>query len=202
MKQEIDTYKAKDFTGINVRLLEEWAAIIRRFQSNKEIKIIIRERNPDGLPVIYEVVYNIRSFCGIMGKDEKGLEKPILADSFIMWIEIPKGFPSADKKNLKFKFLTENVFGTKIAHPWHPNIRYYGDFSGKVCVNEKAIAGITDIAFFIEWIGLYLKYIKYHALNTPPYPEDEKVAKWILEQAEPNGWIADLQKGKSPDNPK
>jgi hypothetical protein len=193
MNQEIDLYKAKNFTGTNYRLLEEWEAIFNRFENNKEINVIIRERNASGLPVVFEVIYKITSFCGVMEKDEDGLEKPIFAHEFIMRIYIPNNYPSVDSK-LVFRFMTENIRENKIRHPWHPNIRYYGDFVGRVCLNNVAYGTYTDLALYIEKVALYLKYEKYHAVNEPPFPEDNKVADWVINQAEPNGWIDDLVK--------
>ena len=193
MEQEIDAFKSKSFTGTNMRLLEEWNSIINRFQNNNEISILIRERNAAKLPIVYDVVYNIRSFCGVKEKDENGLEMPILAKGFTMRISIPNNFPSVESK-LDFRFLTEDILEiNKIPHPWHPNIRYFGDFAGKVCLNKAAFSTYTDLALFIERVSLYLKYEKYHAEHIEPYPEDDLVANWVLEQAEPNGWIDDLR---------
>ena len=35
----------------------------------------------------------------------------------------------------------------------------------------------------------YLKYKRYHAQNTYPYPEDQNVAEWVREEGEPNNWV-------------
>lgn len=197
MSLEIEDYKNKNFTGTNFRLLQEWEIIYDRFRNNKEIVVVIRERNGVGLPIVYEVTYKIRSFCGVMEKDENGLEKPLFANRFLMRIKIPNNFPSADSK-LDYRFMTEDIFEKKIPHPWHPNIRYFGDKVGHVCLNRLAYGTYTSLALYIENVALYLKYEKYHAVNEPPYPEDDQVARWFLEQAEPNGWVEELIKSRSP----
>jgi hypothetical protein len=194
MLQEIEELKQKRFICRNARLLWEWENIDRRLRDNDEILYCVKEKNGEGIPIIYEVKFNIRSFCGVMEKDENGLEKPVIADKFIMRIEIPNNFPSVDSK-LNFVFLTKNGNGEKISYPWHPNIRFFGDFAGKVCLNREALGSYADLALYIEKVALYLKYEKYHAFNTPPYPEDDIVANWVIKQAEPNGWIDDLKNG-------
>ena len=193
MSQELDTYKCRNFKGSHLRLLEEWISIDARFQNNKEVAYIIRERNGEGLPVVYEIIYNIRSFCNVLEADENGIELPVFADRFVMRISIPNNFPSVESK-LVFKFLTESLTGNKIPHPWHPNIRFFGDFVGRVCLNKEAFSSFTSLSLFIERVALYLKYEKYHAIiGEKPFPEDEKVAEWVMKQAEPNGWIDDLK---------
>jgi len=37
-------------------------------------------------------------------------------------------------------------------------------------------------------VAQYLHYDIYHATCEPPYPEDLKVASWVIRQGEPNGW--------------
>lgn len=190
--REIDKYKDKHYTGRNLRLFREWETIDKRFAHDPDISYLIRKKNADGLPVNYEVTFNVHSFSGVSEPDEKGLYKPLFADVFKMNINIPNNYPSADSK-LEFKFRTEDVFGKEISHPWHPNIRYFGSFAGRVCLNTKACGTYSDLSWYIDRVMSYLKYERYHALNTPPFPEDNKVAEWVLEQAEPNGWINQLR---------
>ena len=188
---EIEEYKKKRFVGRNGRLLEEWETIANRFQDNEEIGVTIRERNGDGLPVVYEVVYKIRSFCGIKRNDQNELEEPLFADEFVMRISIGNNYPSCDG-NLDIRFLAKDMFGNNIPHPFHPNILYFGD-AGKVCVRELAQGTYTDLAVYIDKVARYLRYEQYHALSQPPYPIDEKVAAWVIDQGEPQGWIETLK---------
>lgn len=189
----LDQYRGKNFRGRNARLLKEWESIEARCENDPEILPVVRKRNPDGLPVVYEVVYNIRSFCGVEEADENGLQRPIFSDRFQMRISIPNNYPSADSK-LEFKFLVKNVLGQDIPHPWHPNIRYFGDFAGRVCLNADACGTFTDLSWYIDRVAHYLRYETYHAkVGVPPFPEDEIVAKWVTDQGEPQGWVDQLQ---------
>jgi hypothetical protein len=196
MAREIDEYKKKRFIGRNARLLREWDAIDMKLKNSKTISYIIRKRNGDGLPIIYEIIFNIKSFCNVEPADEKGLEKPFFHNEFYLRINIPNNYPSVDSK-LEFIFRTTDNMGNEIPHPWHPNIRFFGDFAGRVCLNTKACGTYTDLAWYIDRVASYLRYEKYHALNTPPYPEDNKVAEWVLQQGEPNGWIQELKQSFS-----
>lgn len=190
--REIDQYKQIRFVGRNRRLMHEWLAIDQRFHDDAVISYTITRRNQDNLPTQYEIVFKVTSFCNVEEPDENGLCKPITADEFRMHITIPNNYPAVDSK-LEFKFLTKDAEGKDIPHPWHPNIRFFGDFAGRVCLNTPACGTFTDLAWYIDRVMSYLRYEKYHALNTPPFPEDNKVAEWILEQAEPNGWIEALR---------
>jgi hypothetical protein len=189
--KEVEEYKKKRFVGRNGRLLEEWETIANRFLDNDEIGITIRERNGDGLPVVYEVQYKIRSFCGIKPRSQGDLEEPLFADEFFMRINIGNNYPCCDG-NLDIRFLARDVLGNEIPHPFHPNILFYGD-AGKVCVRALAQGTYTDLAVYIDKVTWYLKYEQYHALPQPPYPIDEKVAAWVINQAEPQGWIENLK---------
>lgn len=60
---------------------------------------------------------------------------------------------------------------------------------------------ILSFIFSVVWLMLFttkasypavttdLCYDLYHAFPEPPYPEDLKVAEWVLKQGEPKGWI-------------
>lgn len=189
---DIDKFRDTRFKGRNARLFNEWNAIEKRCENDSEILCLVRKRNEVQLPVEYDVVYNIRSFCGVEAPDAYGLQKPMFADQFTMRISIPNNYPAIDAK-LEFKFLLKDMFGNDIPHPWHPNIRYFGDFAGRVCLNASACGSFTDLAWYIDRVAHYLHYDQYHAkIGVPPFPEDDKVAEWVEKQAEPQGWIAEL----------
>ncbi len=190
---DIDKFRDRKFIGRDARLFREWESIDRLYGNRGEVYYLIRKRNQSGLPVLYEVVYNIRSFCGVETPDANGFEKPIYADRFFMRIIIPNNYPSVDAK-LEFKFVIKNALDEEIPHPWHPNIRYFGDFAGRVCLNVEACGSFTDLSWYIEQVGHYLRYDTYHAkVGVPPFPEDDKVAEWVVEQGEPKGWVEQLQ---------
>lgn len=190
---DIDQFRGKKFKGRSRRLMEEWDAIEKRCNGDKELLCVVRKRNADQLPIAYEVVYNIHSFCGVEESDSAGLRRPKFADRFMMRIDIPNNYPSVDAK-LEFKFMTKNPLGEEIPHPWHPNIRYFGDFAGRVCLNADACGSYTDLSWYIDRVAAYLRYETYHAkIGVPPFPEDDKVAQWVTEQGEPQGWIEQLK---------
>lgn len=189
---DIDKYRDKKYRGRNARLFREWEAIEKRCEGDPEVMCLVRKRNEEGLPIVYEVVYNIRSFSGVEEPDAEGLQRPKFADQFSMRINIPNNYPSVDSK-LEFKFMTHSVTGQEIAHPWHPNIRFFGDFAGRVCLNADACGSYTDLAWYIDRVARYLRYEVYHAqIGVPPFPEDDKVADWVVKQGEPQGWIKKL----------
>ena len=136
----------------------------------------------------------IWSISGFVAKPEAARKKggnpgienpPVFATGYQMRIDLPDGYPSVDAPPT-FRFLTHTDQGQPIPHPWHPNIRYFGDFAGRVCINMPDT--YCDLAWGVERVALYLHYDIYHAICEPPYPEDLKVASWVIRQAEPNGW--------------
>lgn len=169
-------------TGRTRRLLAEYDAVCRSFDRRNDISVKVVSRNWEGAPNGYAVTYKIRSICGVENIEELGRAEnpPLYADSFVMDINIPDGYPDVDAP-AEFRFRTD------VPHPWHPNIRYFGEMAGRVCLNA------TDTFLGIEWginrVASYLHYERYHALNEPPFPEDQQVAAWVVRQGEKNGWI-------------
>ncbi len=177
--REIDNYRDKKFSGRDARLFREWEQIDKQFGDSREIEYIIRKRNGSDLPVVYDIWFNIKSMVGIQEPDEKGMQKPIFGKEHVMRITLPNNYPSAAGQP-EFNFTTD---------VWHPNIRYFGDFKGRVCLNPGDSGTQTPLAEYINRVMDYLTYDDYHAKNEYPYPEDLTVAEWVLKQAEPNGWV-------------
>lgn len=180
----------KRLTGRNRRLLNEWRRLEERMSLRPDITIEATKANAAGLPVMYKVTYLIKSICGVERMerlDEPGVSNdPVFATSFTMTVDIPEDYPCIDSQP-RFCFLTHDENGEPIPHPWHPNIRYFGSFAGRVCLN--APDSYMDLAWYVERIASYLRYDRYHAKQEPPYPEDMKVARWVLRQGEPMGWV-------------
>ena len=166
--RESERYADRKFIGRNRRLLNEWRKLEERLENRRDIQLQVARRNADGLPVGYLVSYQLRSICGVSNLEhfgERGVtHAPVFATGFQMRIDIPEGYPSVDCPAV-FRFLTHDEEGNPIPHPWHPNIRWFGD------------------------LAHYLRYDVYHAVSEPPYPEDLKVASWVIRQGEPNEWI-------------
>lgn len=177
-------------TGRNRRLYREWKRLDERLVYRKDIDYAITRLNTKGMPVQYRITYLIRSICGVEKLerlDEPGVENtPLFANSFQMQIDIPEDYPCMDALP-SFRFLTCEEDGSAIPYPWHPNIRYFGEFAGRVCLN--APDSYMDLVWYVERIALYLRYELYHAVQEPPYPEDLTVARWVIRQGEPMKWI-------------
>lgn len=189
-QQAIASIDATALSGRNRRLYNEWVVVDKRLQHRTDITYSVEKFNAAGVPVQYHVTYHIKSICGVEQVEQLHqagvLNKPLFASQFEMRIVIPPNYPCIDAQPA-FMFLTHNQDNLPIAHPWHPNIRYFGEFAGRVCLN--APDSYMDIAWYIERIALYLRYELYHALPEPPYPEDMTVAKWVIKQGETNNWI-------------
>ncbi len=167
-------------SGRNRRLQYEWNKLEEHLSVRKDIDYTVVRKNQAGMPVSYLVTYHIKSICGI----DKQL--PIFANQFLMRIDLPDNYPCVDAPP-HFHFLTQDDEGKDIPHPWHPNIRYYGEYAGRVCLNMPDT--YTDLVWGVERVADYLRYDLYHAIAEPPYPEDLKVAKWVVMLGEPNEWI-------------
>ena len=74
------------------------------------------------------------------------------------------------------------------------NIKYKGKHKGRICTNAKALGKTFTIDQLALRIGEMIQYKNYHAAHTYPFPEDEEVAKWVREFAEPQD-IVNYMKG-------
>lgn len=177
-------------SGRNKRLLYEWQKLETDLASRTDIAWHVYQTNEQGLPVSYRIDYHIHSFCGVTQPEhlnEPGIvNQPLYADEYHMQIDLPENFPCIDGAPV-FRFLTTDEQGNPIPHPWHPNIRFFGAFAGRVCLNRTDT--YTDLVWSVKRIATYLTYERYHAVSEPPYPEDMQVAAWVIRQAEPNEWI-------------
>ena len=180
----------KELTGRNRRLQYEWKNLEKRLALKSDIDYSITKVNAQGMPIQYEITYHVKSICGVTNienLDKPGVDnEPIFAEEFKMQIDIPEDYPCIDAIP-EFCFKTKDSEGNPMPHPWHPNIRYFGEMAGRVCLN--ALDSYMDLAWYVERVALYLKYDLYHAKQEPPYPEDITVARWVLRQGEPMRWI-------------
>ena len=187
---QAESFIPSQLSGRNRRLLVEWRRLEEQLSARKDIRLEVIGRNAAMLPVCYEIHYMIRSICGVGNIDSLGQKgcynPPLFANHFRMRIDLPPSYPSVDGAPV-FRFLTVDEAGRSIPHPWHPNIRYFGEMAGRVCLN--AVDTFTELAWGVERIAQYLRYEIYHALSEPPYPEDMQVAAWVVRQGEPNEWV-------------
>ena len=180
-------FDGKPLSGRNRRLLYEWNKLEEHLSARTDISYLVIRKNNVGLPVSYQITYHIKSICGVENIEELGTyNPPTFAHAFLMQIDIPDNYPCIDAL-LYFHFLTKDDKGRDIPHPWHPNIRYFGEYAGRVCLNMPDT--YTDLVWGVERVAHYLRYDLYHAIAEPPYPEDLKVAEWVVKQGEPEEWI-------------
>jgi len=177
--EDLDFYKDKVKPGRDTRLYNEWKMIDAEYASNDAVFYNISKRSPSGMPLAYEITFLIKSITGVEDPGSQGLQKPVFGDKHILRITIPNNYPSADGGYPDFKFVTD---------VWHPNVRFFGEFKGHVCLNFDGSGTSTPLAEFISKVAAYLRYDEYHALDEEPYPEDQTVAQWVRKQAEPQGW--------------
>jgi len=193
----VEDFESVRLSGRQRRLLYEWRKLEERLNNRSDISFHITRQDTAGLPIAYTIDYHIRSICGVEGLEhlgEPGISNPpLFASEYRMLIDLPPGYPCIDSPPA-LRFLTADENGNPIPHPWHPNIRYFGSFAGRVCINMAD--SYTDLAWGVERVGQYLRYERYHAVNEPPYPEDMQVAAWVIRQGEPNEWVYFSQAAK------
>ena len=181
---EIELFRSKVKPGRETRLLNEWKRLHEACAASDVVAYTVSKSNMSGLPVAYEIVFRIKSITGVEEPDAQGLQKPVFGDRHVLRISLPNNYPAADGGYPEFKFVTD---------VWHPNVRYFGDFKGRVCLNFDDCVTSTYLTEYIATIAEYLRYTEYHVRDEYPYPEDRTVAQWTLEQAEPQGWIKELR---------
>ncbi len=153
------------------RLAKEHLAIEELCNNNDFIEYKVTEREEllkGSPPKAYQIQYNVRSIVGVdLNKN------PLLGDLHTVEIRLPKHYP------------VEPVACYAITDIWHPNIKWDGNYKGRICGNLKDFGKTYSLDLLILRIGQILQYKNYLADNVPPYPEEEKVAAWVRDYAEP-----------------
>lgn len=136
---------------------------------------IVGESQP--VPNAYLVHYKLKSIVGV---DESF--NPVFGNLHTIQITLTSNYPVEPARCYAQSDL------------WHPNIKSEGRHKGRICSNTKEFGKLFSLDMLAIRIGEMLQYKNYHALNTPPYPEDETVARWVREFAEPQN-IVNYDKG-------
>ena len=176
----MEGFKGNVKPGRDTRLFNEWERLDEACAGSDEVSYTVSKSNASGLPVGYQITFRIKSIVGVEKADVEGLQRPVFGSHHVLDVSLPNNFPAAEGGMPQFKFVTD---------VWHPNVRFYGDFKGRVCLNLIDHSTSVSIVEHVAAIADYLRYHDYHARNERPYPEDQTVAKWVLEQAEPQGWV-------------
>lgn len=132
--------------------------------------------SPLRIPVVYHVHYRLRSIVGI---DEA--YNPVYGNHHVLELALPPQYPL---EGCKLTMLTD---------AWHPNIKSEGKYKGRVCGNTESFGLSYGLYQLVLRVGEILQYKNYHAIHEPPYPEDSKVAEWVIQFAEPNGIVNKYQ---------
>ncbi len=128
--------------------------------------------SPLRIPSVYHIHYHFKSIVGI---DEN--QNPVYGDHHILELSIPEQYPL---EGCKLRMLTD---------VWHPNIKSDSNYKGRVCGNTSSFGLTYDLYQLVLRVGEILQYKNYHAIHVPPYPEDSKVANWVIDFAEPQGIV-------------
>lgn len=143
---------------------------------------VVTTVGPLKVPNKYLIHYNFKTITGVDAD-----QNPIYGDHHVAEIDLPKKYPlEAAKIYMK----------TPV---WHPNIKFSGQFKGRVCGNTRDFGKGYDLYQLVLRLGEILQYKNYHAVHAPPYPEDAQVADWVLQHAEPND-IVNKAKGIAVDD--
>jgi hypothetical protein len=151
-----------------------------RIQYDKLIKLserseLIRVEPVDVAPGWPPEKYNVSFSCtGIAGIRQDGA--PIFSTDHRMSIYLDHDYPRTEPKML---------FMTPI---WHPNIS--SEEPRQICTDRSKTwwAG-KDLDQLALTLGEMVCYQLYHAKWEPPFPQDKRVAEWVLEYAEPCGIV-------------
>lgn len=143
-----------------------------------------KTRGSQKVPEVYHVHYHLKSIIGI---DED--QNPLYGSHHVVELTIPPKYPL---EPAKIYMVTEI---------WHPNVKSEGKFKGRICGNTRDFGKGYELSQLVLRVGEIIQYKNYHAKHTPPYPEDAKVAEWVLSFAEPND-IINADKGIFVDNTK
>ena len=124
------------------------------------------------IPTLYKIHYKLKSIIGINAD-----KAPIFGYHHVMELGFPTRYP-IEPCTIYMK-----------TDAWHPNIKSEGKFKGKICGNVRGFGKTLTIDQLVLRIGHILQYKNYLAEFVPPYPEDPKVAEWVLNYAEPQSLV-------------
>lgn len=125
-------------------------------------------------PENYIIGYHVKSIVGI---DDN--RNPIYETYHEVEVSFPSGYPTTAASKIYMK-----------TPAWHPNIKWKGNFKGRICGNTTEFGKLFLLDNLALRIGEILQYKNYHAEQIAPFPEDEEVARWVREYAEPNDIVS------------
>jgi len=161
------------FNQRDKRLASEHELLQELVATSDLIQMESFSRRPFFPPEEYIITYHVRSIINIADD-----QSPIYGNLHRVKIVLPPGYPMTSAPKC---FMLTQV--------WHPNIRFFGEHKGHICINKDVLGAWQTLDMLVEQIGEMLQYKNYHAVNEIPYPEDSEVARWVREYAEPNNIV-------------
>jgi len=159
------------FDPRQARLKKERLALEKLNTESDHVRVEPLEWAAGSEPEKYKIIFLCRGISGIDGS-----RKPTYSDRHEVLIHCDDFFPS-DVPKLRWE--------TPI---WHPNIKH--DEPKSVCVNKAEWLGGMGLEDLVRLMFEMVQYKNYHAdEETPPFPLDRDVAKWVREYAEPAGIV-------------
>jgi|GEM_PF-2056452 hypothetical protein len=161
------------FDPLDRRLMHEHLLLIDLMESDDDLDcgVIEAETIP---PRAYRIVFrNLPTFVNIQPD-----QSPVLASEHVMELHLPVGYP------------IDAPVCYMVSAAWHPNIQHEtGPYQGRICGNTEGFGSFFSLDDLVLRVRSMLRYETYHAEMRFPYPEDEHVARWVREVAEPMGWV-------------
>lgn len=158
------------------RLAQEHIQLYELCERSEHIDYKILRQSGKRPPDKYLIIYRVKSIVGIDAD-----QMPIYGYEHKVSIELPPMYPASDGG------LPSIFMQTKL---WHPNVRWSGTKENYVCADGPSLGAWHKLDDLVVRVGEIIQYKNYLAENVLPYPEDEHVAKWVREFAEPKGIIS------------
>ncbi len=180
-----DFQALEEASSLMYRLADEHRRIHQLALANPEMvryEVMKTSREKPQVPTEYKIRYFLNSYVGLSGEGH-----PISETEHELSIQLSMQYPA---QPAQLKMLTPT---------WHPNIKSAGPFRGTICTNHQGFGSLFYLDELIIRIGRMLQYQKYWVTMAPPYPEDMKVAQWVVDVAEPQR-LVDKSQGKALDN--
>ncbi|GAB4416772.1 MAG: hypothetical protein OHK0039_26430 [Bacteroidia bacterium] len=168
--------KAKLKDPRSVRLSKEHLRLAELCEKSTRISYTLPDKKPLP-PDTYIITYKLRSIVAIDAD-----KQPVYADEHRVQVTFPANFPIGGASCYM------------LTPAWHPNIKWDGPYKGRICGNTAEFGSLFFLNMLVLRIGEILQYKNYHAVQEPPFPEDENVARWMREFAEPHD-IVNKNKG-------
>lgn len=158
-------------TPRNRRLRSEYQKMVELASRSDFISFTVVDLEPGAPPDKYYVTFTCK---GIVGID--AAQGPVYADHHECMVYLDADYPKAPPK-MRWR--------TAI---WQPNILHVPPHS--VCIDLSWWAASRTLDRLVLMLAEMVQYKNYHAANTPPFPIDKEVAKWVIEVAEPRGILS------------